>query len=135
MKIEKPKTLEKRQSPGRKGYKIPQKDICEAIKDSAGLISVIAERLGIRYDAAKRHIQLHDSTIEAYNHEVESKIDIAEKTVDQAIQAGDVGAAKWLLSTLGKKRGFSEKQEIEHTGKDGAPIEINVNFVRPNGDQ
>jgi len=35
-----------------------------------------------------------------------------------------IQTAKWVLSTLGKNRGFTEKTQVEHSTKDDKPIFI-----------
>lgn len=41
----------------------------------------------------------------------------------EKIEAGDLGAIIWYEKT---RLGFSDKQTVEHTGKDGGAIEINT---------
>ena len=42
---------------------------------------------------------------------------------------GDFQATKFLLSTKGKERGYSEKQIIEHTG-DSEHKQLNINIMQ-----
>ena len=46
----------------------------------------------------------------------------------EAIRTGDNDMIKFYLRTKGKCRGYVEKAEYEHTGKDGGPIEIKNKF-------
>jgi len=95
----------------------------EAIKGSAGIISTIAKRLNLSWHAAEARIQKYPETLKAFQGEREGILDMAEATILTAIKQGDTGSAKWLLSTIGRKRGFTEKQEIEISGG------ISVNLV------
>lgn len=93
-----------------------QSDVLTAIKDSGAIVSTIARRLGCEWITAKRYIEKWERTRQAFSDEQETILDMAEGTLFNAIKEKDVQAAKWILATKGKKRGYSEKQEIEHTG-------------------
>jgi hypothetical protein len=54
----------------------------------------------------------------------EFTLDLAESVVLQAIQAHDLNAAKFILETLGKGRGFTKR--IEMTGKNGSAVEVSL---------
>jgi hypothetical protein len=103
-----------------------EKQTLEAIKGSAGIISTIAKRLTVDWHTAESYIQKYPSALEAFAAEREGILDMAEATIFTAIKQGDTGSAKWILSTIGRKRGFTEKQEIGITGSDGGPVEISV---------
>jgi hypothetical protein len=36
----------------------------------------------------------------------------------------DTGDVKWYLSRKGKRRGYTERQELEHSGPEGGPINL-----------
>lgn len=97
-------------------HKYTQENILEAIKDSGAIVSTVARRLGCEWITAKRYIEKWESTRQAFSDEQETILDMAEGTLFNAIKEKDVQAAKWILATKGKKRGYSEKQEIEHSG-------------------
>ena len=97
-----------------------------AIKGSAGIISSIAKRLDVDWHTAESWIQKYPSTLAAFAAEREGVLDMAEAAIFTAIKQGDTGSAKWILSTIGRKRGFTEKQEIGLTGSDGGPVEISI---------
>jgi len=90
--------------------------LLEAIKGSAGIISTIAKRLEIEWHTAETRIQKYPEALKAFADEREGILDMAEATILTSIKQGDTGSAKWLLSTIGRKRGFTEKQEIEISG-------------------
>ena len=90
--------------------------ILRAIKGSGGIVSVIAKKLKVNYDTARRYIELNEETRTAFNDETNKIIDLAKQTVFQSIRDGDTGTARWLLATKGKHEGFTEKTEVEHSG-------------------
>lgn len=47
----------------------------------------------------------------------EVTLDFAERKLHALVEKGDVAATLFLLKTKGKKRGYIEKQEIEHSGQ------------------
>jgi hypothetical protein len=50
----------------------------------------------------------------------EFTIDKAEDKLEEAVDAGEGWAIKFTLATVGKRRGYVERQE--HTGADGGPM-------------
>lgn len=115
-----------------KDYTVAQ--IIEAIKGSGGIMSTIAARLGCEWYTAQRHVNLYAGSRAAYAAERETLVDAAESVLVKNVQLAqqrqksgdmaDTGDAKWILSRLGKERGYTERSEI--TGKDGEPIPIAI---------
>lgn len=94
-----------------------------AIPGSHSIISTIAKRVGCSWNTAKKFIDEYPTVKAAFDAERESLLDVAESVLANNIKLalqqqynGKVPAdstdAKWLLSRLGKDRGYSEKQEI-----------------------
>jgi len=91
-----------------------KEEILNAIKDSGSIVSTIAKRLGVSWHTAKSYIESHEETKKAYEDEKEIILDSAEDVLfDSIIKGKDIQSSKWLLSTKGKSRGYSEKYEIE----------------------
>lgn len=95
-----------------------QDDTLAAIKNSYGVILTIAQRLNCDWATARKYINRWESTRNAFTEEREIILDEAETVIHKAITGGDtqlaVGTAKWILSTLGKKRGYTEQSELIH---------------------
>jgi len=104
--------------------KSTEKQTIEAIKGSAGIVSTIAKRLEVDWHTAESYIKKYPEALKSFQDEREGILDMAEATILTAIKSGDTGSAKWLLSTIGKKRGFTEKQEIEISGELGTPVKF-----------
>ena len=98
--------------------------LLEAIKGSGAVVSTIAKRLGCDWNTAKKYINKWSKTIAAFNDEQEAILDMCESAIYKSVQEGNTQDAKWVLATKGKKRGFTERQEI--TGADGGDIQLNV---------
>jgi len=105
-----------------KGY--TEKKVLAAIKGSGGIVTTIANRLGSDWHTAKKLSQKWESTRQAYTDERETILDMSETTLLKSIKEGDTQSAKWMLSTLGRERGFKERVEI--VGKDGGPVAFEI---------
>ena len=86
--------------------KIPQKMILNAIEGSWGITSTVMKRLGCTWGTADKLIHSTDKTREAFQHEKEKILDLAQGKAYQAVANGDLSMVKWLLDRLGKDRGF-----------------------------
>lgn len=107
-----------------------EEEMLNAIKGSAGIISTIADNLNCQWHSAHKYIQKYESAKQAYEDECERMLDTAESELKKLIEKGDPQMIRYILSTKGKKRGFSEKQEIEHSGNVDGNINITLNPVR-----
>lgn len=108
-----------------------------ALRESRGLVSVAARRLGINRQQIYRRMGSSDEVREAVDDARDFTTDTAEVALYKAIAAGEAWAVCFYLKTQGKARGYVEKQQVEHGGKDGGPIEIKVTrtIIRPDGDR
>jgi hypothetical protein len=52
-------------------------------------------------------------------------LDMTEAKLFEQVNRGNITAIIFTLKTLGKSRGYIERQEV--TGRDGGPIEVNAN--------
>ena len=111
------------------GSKYTQKQFIDAIKGSGGIITTIARNVGCTRDTAAKWIndETKPKVRQAYINEKESMLDMAEGVLFKNIQKGDSQDAKWVLSRLGKSRGYVERQE--HTGADGEPAKIVIEYA------
>lgn len=96
--------------------KINRRKVREAIKGSSGICQNVADRCNIAYSCLYRFLQkpenrdLHALMLE----EREKIIDVAENKLYKKVQEEDWNAIKFTLQTLGAKRGFTEKAQIDH---------------------
>lgn len=99
-----------------------------ALRESRGLVSVAARRLGVNRSSVHRAIHNYTSVAEALEDAREATLDLAEGKLWEAVNDGNVDAIKFLLKTIGKGRGYIERQEHDHTtnGQPLRPVAINV---------
>lgn len=100
-----------------------REQVLKAIKGSGGITSTVARRLQCDWHTAQRYVQKWAGTRQAFDAENEAIVDLAESVLLKNIQLAsqvqqqgemvDTKDAKYVLSTRGKDRGYSERQEID----------------------
>jgi hypothetical protein len=104
--------------------------VLEAIHDSGAIITTVARRLGCEWITAKKYIELWEETKRAMADEEETILDLCESALYNSVKGGDTQSAKWVLSTKGKRRGFTERHEVTGAdGKDLVPEKIKIEFI------
>jgi len=61
---------------------------------------------------------------QAFKDVLESALDMGETALMKQIQDGNTACIIFLLKTRGKERGYVERQEVDHRGKDGGAIQF-----------
>lgn len=116
-------------------YKVDE--VVRAIQGSHGIVAAAAKSLGCDRATVYRYRERHPAVAAALADERETLLDLAESTLfEKAVVDKDTTSLIFLLKTLGKSRGYLEKQQMEHSGPEGGPLEVTVRrtIVRPNGD-
>ena len=100
---------------GRRKFLVSQ--VAEALQESHGLQKLAAEELHCSRRTISNYIKKYPTVAEAYDEAREVVLDVAESKLYKAINDGKEWAIKFYLSTVGKSRGYTQKQEIEHSGE------------------
>jgi hypothetical protein len=100
-----------------------------ALRRSKGMVAVAARELGVSRQALYRRINETPALAELLVEERELVTDTAELALHKAIVSGEAWAVCFYLKTMGKQRGFVERQEL--TGASGGPLEITEIRVSP----
>ena len=94
-----------------------KKAMIQALEKSLGVVTTACKQVDISRDTHYRWM----SDDEDYKAEVESlsdvALDFAESQLFKKIKDGDTTAMIFFLKTKGKKRGYVEKTQIEHSGE------------------
>ena len=99
--------------------KISKKKFKNALEDSGGVITTIANRMNVTRKAVYDWLKKHPEMREFKDQEEEKILDMAEISLFSQVREKDFGATKYILSTKGKNRGYIEKTEqaVEHKGE------------------
>ena len=84
-----------------------KEELLEAIKGSYGIISKIADKLGVNWNTARSYIKADDEATALYESERNRILDKAESAIVEALEKMDIQTAKWVLSVKGKDRGYT----------------------------
>jgi len=85
----------------------------QAITDSYGNISTIAKRLGVSRTTIYKYLDKNQDLRDRIDSEREVAIDFAESQLMEKIKSGDTVSIIFFLKTQGRRRGYSERYQIE----------------------
>ena len=99
-----------------KGKRYTVAQFQKAIKDSGGLKSTIASRLGCSYNTVMSWLENKPTVREAYDEECERMNDLAQGILLKSIKEGNTQDAKWWLAR--KRKGeFGDALDITTAGQ------------------
>lgn len=91
---------------------LTQQDIANALEEVDGNLAKAAALLGVRRGKLVTAISRDTDLRELHEDYLERAIDNAQANVFEAVEAKNYQASCFLLSTLGKDRGYSTKSEL-----------------------
>jgi hypothetical protein len=91
--------------------------LAEALKATNGLVSLAARRVGISRSQFYTRIRNTRSLQEIIEDGREELVDLAEMALRSGIINKEPWAVGMALKSLGKKRGYVERQETEQSGE------------------
>lgn len=100
--------------------KLSPEDVLLALRRTNGIQAAAAILLGVHRNTIANYIRAHPEVKEEYDSQRETFVDLAEQKLFEKVKDGDWNAIRFVLATLGKNRGYSERSEV--TGADGAPL-------------
>ena len=99
--------------------------ILQALEKSLGVVTTACQKVGIGRATFYRWCKEDKD----FNAEVQAiqdvALDFAESMLFEQIQDGSTAATIFYLKTKGKRRGYVERQELEHSGGD-KPVNIKL---------
>jgi hypothetical protein len=107
-----------------KSRQFTSEEIIQALKNTNGLVSLAARELGASTQMIYTRMRKVEAVRLAVDEARESMIDLAELKLRQAVMNGEPYAVSLVLKTIGKNRGYVERQEV--TGADNEPVVIRV---------
>ena len=104
------------------GRQATNAEIIETLEKTAGNVSLAARQLGIARCTIYLRIKKNSKLTEAIEQFREKAIDDAESALQRAVLNGEGWAVCFTLKTIGKSRGYIEKQQVEHSGGMGVVL-------------
>lgn len=80
--------------------------VAAALVASVGIKSAAAQRVGCSVDTIERYIQRFPTVAAAYDQSRDRLLDAAESVLVSHLQENSLEAAKYVLSTIGRVRGY-----------------------------
>jgi predicted transcriptional regulator len=90
-------------------YQLRAEEVAEAVRQAGGRLATAAELLKCSQPAVRRYIERFPEVREAFEEERAVVIDTVESKLIEAVERGDLRAVKFVLSTLGKDRGYTKR--------------------------
>jgi alanine-alpha-ketoisovalerate/valine-pyruvate aminotransferase len=109
------------------GEKFTNTQIVEAVKSMNGMIYLAARQLCCTPQAIYNRMAKSATIREAVDDSRGEMVDISEQKLRAAVMNGEPWAVAMVLKTLGKSRGYVERQEV--TGAESGPIELVVTYA------
>lgn len=94
--------------------RINKKVFIKAAKGTGGVQAVVAQRIGVERATISIYVKKNLWAREILEIEREKIVDLAENKLFKAADGGEQWAIERILKSLGKDRGYVEKQEIDH---------------------
>lgn len=108
--------MTKRDTIKRNSTEVQKVAMIEALTKSLGIVTTACKQVNISRETHYRWMQ-EDTTYKTAVEDISDiALDFAESKLHGLIDKGDTSANIFYLKTKGKKRGYIEKSEIEHSG-------------------
>jgi hypothetical protein len=101
-------------------HRYSAQQVAEALTETKGMMFIAAQRLGCSQETVRKYCLKYPVVQAAKDAQRGMMIDTAELKLWQSIQNGEAWGITLCLKTIGKDRGYVERQEV--TGNDGAPL-------------
>ena len=98
------------------------KQVADALTETKGMMFIAAQRLGCTLQTIRNYCERYPSVREVVEAQRGQMVDIAELKLWQSIQNGEAWGITLCLKTIGKDRGYVERQEV--TGQNNGPLTL-----------
>ena len=95
-----------------------QEQVIRALTQAGGLKTPACQALHCTRFTLNSYIRRYPAVKEAYEDALEGSLDVAQSKLMVLVEREDWRAIRYMLSTLGKHRGFTERQEVVTVGDD-----------------
>jgi hypothetical protein len=94
--------------------------VAEQLREYHGNLAAVARRFDVTRQAVQSFVRARPSLMAVLQECRETMKDHAESVLFRQLLAGEPWAVRFYLKTVGKDRGYVERQEL--TGADGGPL-------------
>lgn len=98
-----------------------KRDLLEALRKSLGNVTNACQAVGVDRTVFYRYLKEDEEFSASVNEVNDVALDFVESKLMQQINQGNTACIIFYLKTQGKKRGYIERSEIDHT-TDGQPL-------------
>jgi hypothetical protein len=105
--------------------------IIEALKKHKGMVYLTAKAIGCSPNTIYNHAKKHPEVQDAIDEARQEMIDVAEVALHRACLEGEYWAVQFCLKTIGRKRGYVDRQEHEFSGPEGSAIRFVIQQAEP----
>jgi hypothetical protein len=92
--------------------KFTKEQVISALVETKGMVHNAADLLGCHHQTVYNYRDKYPEIKQAIEHERGKFLDLAETKLFDAVQRGEAWAIPFTLKTIGKERGYVEKQDI-----------------------
>jgi hypothetical protein len=109
-------------------------EVVNALKKTQGMIYLAARDLGCSHQTIYNYAKRYPKVQDAINDERGHFVDTCELALKRAVLSGEGWAVCFALKTLGKDRGYVEKQQVEQQGELVIKVQYGNDGAKPNTD-
>lgn len=88
------------------------KQVEAALVEAKGIKTIAARLLGCSWLTVDRYCQRYASCRAVVENQRRQVVELAENHIWAAVNRGDLEICRWVLKTLGKDLGYTERQEV-----------------------
>lgn len=107
-------------------HRFTANEVADALTQTKGMLFLAAKLLGCHPETIRNYCRRYPHVQAVKETERGEMVDMAELKLRQSIQNGEAWGIAFCLKTIGKDRGYVERQEV--TGADG-PVQIEVVYT------
>lgn len=116
--------------PDRRLHGVSPETVIAAIYAERGILLHTAKRLNVRRTHLWIHIKNRPALMKALEDAREAFLDTCEGKVYDAVEAGDLGSAKYVLSTRGKQRGWGLGNSVDLPLGDATALRVTSIIIK-----
>ena len=108
---------------------IKKQAMIKALENALGIVTTACKAVGINRSTHYEWLTNDPDYKAAVDGIADIALDFAESKLHQSISNGSDTATIFYLKTKGKKRGYVERNEVEHSGNG-----VSLNIIMPEGE-